>query len=222
MTVFSRDHPFSGYRRAEGEVKDSPESTAVALVAQNAHFAARSPSEVLICTHGQRDRCCGSLGMALHKKLEAMPADTGLVHSRRTSHMGGHRFAPTALVFPEGTAWAFMNPQLLSAITSRTGPIDAALPYYRGCTGLDSGRQQALERAVLREVGWDMLDSARWGEDLGATTLLHVKSSHGQTSSWEADVHIGREVKVPDCGGTVANATKTESELVVSGLRQLA
>ena len=50
------------------------------------------------------DRCCGSLGTALAQELLADPLQLGDdVRVWRTSHTGGHRFAPTALVLPQGT-----------------------------------------------------------------------------------------------------------------------
>jgi hypothetical protein len=53
---------------------------------------------LLVCTHGIRDRCCGTLGGMVFAKL----------HRRRPewvwqcSHLGGHRFAPTVLSLPDG------------------------------------------------------------------------------------------------------------------------
>ena len=51
-------------------------------------------TDVLVCTHGTRDTCCGSLGTRLWRDLDAGGATV-----RRTSHTGGHRFAPTAVTF---------------------------------------------------------------------------------------------------------------------------
>jgi hypothetical protein len=66
--------------------------------------------DVLVCTHGRRDRCCGSMGTELALELVADPDRLGpLARARRTSHTGGHRFAPTAMVLPDGTGWAFAD-----------------------------------------------------------------------------------------------------------------
>ena len=48
---------------------------------------------LLVCTHGGRDRCCGSDGTRLFQALFPPPG----VRVWRTSHTAGHRFAPTAI-----------------------------------------------------------------------------------------------------------------------------
>src|SRR4051812_12117153 len=50
---------------------------------------------LLVCTHAERDPCCGADGKALVEALDV--ADVF-----ECSHLGGHRFAPTALVLPTG------------------------------------------------------------------------------------------------------------------------
>ena len=53
---------------------------------------------ILICTHGSRDRCCGTLGGRLYAK--ASKRYPSMIW--QTSHVGGHRFAPTLLSLPQG------------------------------------------------------------------------------------------------------------------------
>ncbi|HEV7762737.1 MAG TPA: sucrase ferredoxin, partial [Acidimicrobiales bacterium] len=50
------------------------------------------PIDVLVCTHGRRDVCCGSDGMRTYAQLAALALPG--VRLWRTSHTGGHRFAP--------------------------------------------------------------------------------------------------------------------------------
>lgn len=49
---------------------------------------------LFVCTNGGRDRCCALKGRALVQRLDA--ATTWEI-----SHLGGHRFAPTALRLPD-------------------------------------------------------------------------------------------------------------------------
>jgi hypothetical protein len=176
--------------------------------------------DVLVCTHGRRDRCCGSLGTSLATQLESDPAALADARLWRTSHTGGHRFAPTAIVLPEGTAWAYADAEALSRVVSRTGPIDDLLPRYRGCAGLGSRAVQALERAVLAEVGWPLLGSPRWGtEEADGTVTLFVDTPAGP-GTWRAEVSPGRQVPLPDCGAGPESATKSDQELVVRHLRR--
>lgn len=56
----------------------------------------------LVCTNGRRDRCCALLGRPLAAEL----AEAGHGDVWETTHLGGHRFAPTMLVLPHGYAYA--------------------------------------------------------------------------------------------------------------------
>lgn len=182
--------------------------------------------EVAVCTHGRRDVCCGARGSRLHQELVDGPELVGpTVRIRRTSHTGGHRFAPTAIVLPEATAWAYLDVDLLRAIVARSGPVTAVLGRYRGWAGLGSPRLQALERAVLAEVGWDLFDRSRWGEEDDGVARLHVECEAG-ASIWEATMTAGRRVPRPECGEAecgeaVSAGGKADTELVVNDLRRL-
>ena len=111
--------------------------------------------DVLVCTHGRRDTCCGSRGMDLVGELRRDPqfgTDAG-VRLWRTSHTGGHRFAPTAVLLPAGTMWAWVTPALLRAAAFTEGEVEPWLERYRGCATVGSPAQQAAERAVLGGSG---------------------------------------------------------------------
>jgi hypothetical protein len=176
--------------------------------------------DVLVCTHGRRDRCCGSLGTPLATELESDPTALAGARLWRTSHTGGHRFAPTAILLPEGTAWAYADTDVLSRVVSRTGPIDDLLPRYRGCAGLGSRAVQALERAVLAEVGWPLLGSPRWGTEEADGTVTLVVDAPAGPARWSAEVAAGRQVPLPDCGAGPESAKKSDQELVVRRLRR--
>lgn len=187
------------------------------------HDATAVTTDLLICGHGRRDRCCGSLGTALSLAIATEPDALGTgVRVWRTSHTGGHRFAPTAIVLPEATAWAFADVDALARIVARHGALDDLLPRFRGCSGLGSGALQALDRAVLEAVGWDWLDHDRLGEDLGDGRVALTGARRGASSRWEAVVSVARHSLVPDCGKPIATARKTEAELVVSHLARVA
>lgn len=174
---------------------------------------------VLVCTHGRRDRCCGARGTELALTLQADPGRLGSGTSlARTSHTGGHRYAPTALVFPEGTAWAFADAELLARVVERSGPLDDLLPHYRGCSGVGGPAVQALEREVLAEVGWELWDLRRSGEELGdGRVRLHVRgwTAGGGEATWEATVEQGRTLPMPACGGPADQPVATAWESVV-------
>lgn len=216
------DAGFAGYELREalcapGELV----ATGLALLHSPAPAAgaAAEPAarDVLLCTHGRRDVCCGSAGSALAAELEATPGGLGDgVRLWRTSHTGGHRFAPTAIVLPEATVWGFLDAAALRAVVRRDGPVDAVLGHYRGCTGLASPPLQVLERAALGAAGWPVLDQKRRGIDLGGDRYRLEVPGHGVV--WEADVRVIGRRPVPDCGQPITETTKHEPDYALSGL----
>jgi hypothetical protein len=61
---------------------------------------------ILVCVHGKRDRCCARLGMPVYKALSALASERVL----QTTHLGGHRFAATLLVLPQGVCYGRVEP----------------------------------------------------------------------------------------------------------------
>jgi hypothetical protein len=179
--------------------------------------------DVLVCTHGKRDVCCGSQGTALVMALSADPARFGgTVRLWRTSHTGGHRFAPTAIVLPQGTAWAFLDADALRRIVGREGPLDDLLPRYRGCPGVGPAAVQVLEREAFRSIGWGWLDWWRSGSVVDADAGLvriDATSPAGEARTWEGVVEIARQVPVPECGAPIEAAKKAEPEYRLVSLR---
>jgi len=63
-------------------------------------------SLVLVCTHGLRDRCCAVEGVPVYNAL----ADHADGDVWQTTHLGGHRFAATLVVLPEGLQFGRVLP----------------------------------------------------------------------------------------------------------------
>ena len=167
---------------------------------------------MLVCGHGRRDVCCGSQGTALVTGCPRDPARFGgTVRLWRTSHTGGHRFAPTAIVLPQGTVWAYLDADALRRITFRQGPLDDLLPRYRGCAGVGPAAVQALEREAFAEVGWEWLDWQRRGSvgDDGGGVRLEAESPSRRArhvdgaSRRRADPPSPRMRPTPRAGGEV-------------------
>jgi hypothetical protein len=192
---------------------------AAAVAPEAGDSGATATSDVLVCTHGRRDACCGARGMELLGALGDAPTfgHPG-VRLWRTSHTGGHRFAPTAIALPSASLWAWADAALLAQVVDAEGPLGLALPRYRGCASLGSPAQQAVEKAVLSEVGWPLLSSWRRAADLGGGLVRLETELHG---TWEAVAREGRRVAQPDCRSDPELATKQSVEWVVEGLRQI-
>lgn len=113
----------------------------------------------IVCTNGRRDRCCAEIGRST---LDALPAD---VTDRiwESTHLGGHRFAPVALIVPNGSVLGRVSAATLAEI-ARHDRLD--LDTLRGRSDLSAPEQIAEISARLR-----------WG--LRSTrTHLTVTSSH--------------------------------------------
>ncbi len=171
-----------------------------------------APPEILICSHGSRDRCCGGPGTRL-----AVETRAALPHMRvrRTSHLGGHRFAPTALTLPDGRMWAYLDAGALAGIIRRAMPAGEAREFYRGNVALDAW-SQVVEGTVLEECGWTTVDfdelvgSADVDGDR-ATVALHWTTS-GATDERTADVEIAGRYPVLQCGLVPSEAKKQSPE----------
>lgn len=218
------EHPgwFAGYERVEVEVAPGDVvEAAVALAADRFAGAPTNAVDVLVCAHGARDVCCGSGGTAL--ALALLADDLPGVRVVRTSHTGGHRFAPTAFVLPTGTAWAHVGVDTLRRILARTGPLDDLLARYRGSTGIGAGPAQAAERAAFAAVGWGWLDRRRRatvGSD--GTVVVEVDGGDDGHRAWRVEVAPGDAAPVPDCGRPVGPATRTERQWLVTGVAEIA
>jgi hypothetical protein len=153
---------------------------------------------VIVCCHGARDVCCGSRGTRLVAALEKEPPRSARV--LRTSHLGGHRFAPTALVLPEGTMWAFADAELIRGVVDRTLPVARAISHYRGCVGLDTPEAQVADAGALRREGWPWLDEAREGLVVQRREGEAHVEIHAASRSYRARVAVKRGIPVTGCG----------------------
>lgn len=213
------------YVGTEAPMGSDPARTALAFLGNESIPGVRPVEviDVLVCGHGRRDRCCGRLGAALEVKVRSAEMfNGGRVRLRRTSHLGGHRFAPTALLLGEGTCWAYLDSQSLVDVLARRSAVRNYLRHYRGCTGLPSAGLQALERAVLEEEGWDLFNRARHGSVLDdGRFALDVEYPGDIKRRWVARVVTTRTVAVPKCGVAKTGEEKTEPELAVVDLLEM-
>jgi hypothetical protein len=187
-----------------------------------------APAELLLCTHGKRDVCCGRSGTLLSIEVAARWGDR--VRTWRCSHTGGHRFAPTGLTFPDGRAWAFLDTDVLDGIVDHTAdPVDLG-PHYRGLCTLPP-LAQVVERELFQRFGWGWLEHHITGATVGpatpnggsgggpATTRVTVDWD-GPTGPGSAtgEVAVSRDIPVLVCGEPPENARKTSPELTLRSL----
>jgi hypothetical protein len=161
--------------------------------------------ELLVCTHGRRDVCCGGLGTTLHGELADVLADRADVRLWRCSHTGGHRFAPTALTLPDGYGWAFLDVAAAMQVVDRDrripGGASTVVSRCRGNSLVAGGPAQAADRAALDLVGWDWAESVRTVEVGDGSTPVRVRADvDGRRVDLAVTVALARHVPNPACG----------------------
>ena len=112
--------------------------------------------DILICTHGSHDQCCARYGNPFYFYSQNTIADLQLNHTRiwKSSHFGGHRFAPTAIDFPQGRYYGILDQDTFKSILTHTGDIQCLHKVYRGW-GILPNPLQILERELMLRLGWD-------------------------------------------------------------------
>jgi hypothetical protein len=121
----------------------------------------------LVCTNARRDRCCGVFGAALYRPLSALlPGQVW-----QTTHLGGHRFAPTLLTVPDGVYYGRISPDNLPQFITTTQQGQLYLPGYRGRTCY-SEPVQAAEYYLRQQTGPQ------------GTTGYHLLSAQQTETEW--------------------------------------
>lgn len=117
---------------------------------------------VLVCTNGARDACCAREGRPAAALLQERlgPRRRGLFSRTavgadvwEATHLGGHRFAPTAVVLPSGTVLGGLgpDPERLADVVEGTLLGRTVLEGYRGRSTWPV-HEQAAETAVRRHL----------------------------------------------------------------------
>lgn len=112
--------------------------------------------DILVCTHGSHDKCCARYGNPFYFHATATVSNLNLDNVRiwKSSHFGGHRFAPTAIDLPEGRYYGVLDQESFKSILTHTGDIKCLNKVYRGW-GILPNSIQVLERELILRYGWD-------------------------------------------------------------------
>ena len=114
------------YRFELSSYDDLLDLDVTAVLANDPAYAAHQTNEplVLICTHGRRDRCCAKFGIPVYEALKAELGDAVW----QTTHLGGHRFAPTLVSLPDGVSYGRFTrddvPHLIHSIANNQMYLD--------------------------------------------------------------------------------------------------
>ena len=143
---------------------------------------------LLVCTNSRRDVCCALEGRPVAESLAADPAYADRV--LEVSHLGGHRFAPTALLLPSGDAFGRLDASSAREILDAAddGRL-APLAHHRGRTAL-AQPAQAAEHAVRAAAGVDALDALDALRRVDGHVLPAPLRWAGDDDSGVADVEV--------------------------------
>lgn len=126
--------------------------------AEPAGFVRREGPLFLVCVHGKRDRCCAQRGMPVYSALSGAGPDEVF----QTTHLGGHRFAATLLVLPDGICYGRVEPHEAQALREAHARREIyALSRMRGRSAYDSAAQ-AAEIALREQLGERSLSALSW------------------------------------------------------------
>jgi hypothetical protein len=177
--------------------------------------------DLLLCTHGTRDVCCGGSGTSLHAAaVSALDAQPVLgFRLWRSSHAGGHRFAPTGMSFPDGVSWSHLDLHSLLEIASRE-TAGAALPgHVRGAVSVDGAQAQVADREGFRAHGWDWFGASREvtvvsesTDSCAATVEVSATLPGGERVGVRVAVELAGRIPQPPCG--VAEPSEVPEEPV--------
>lgn len=150
------------------------------------------PGMWLVCTHGRRDRCCSLYGTGLFSALDK--SYDGEVW--QCSHLGGHRFAATALHLPSGYLWGHLSQDDAPALATLRPESPLPLEHkLRGHSGL-SAPAQLVDLALRRK-------KSQWTQPCEPElwTLPHDQAQHRFEGVGELRIEQGEPREVfGSCG----------------------
>ncbi len=117
---------------------------------------ATTTRDILVCTHGSHDKCCARYGNPFYFYAKDTISSLGLDKVRiwKSSHFGGHRFAPTMIDLPQGRYYGNLNQESFKSVLTQTGDISCFKDIYRGW-GILPKSIQIVERELILRYGWD-------------------------------------------------------------------
>lgn len=129
-----------------------------------------SESLILVCTHGSRDRCCGILGGAIYSYAHKQAP----LRVWQASHLGGHRFAPTLLVLPQGMMYGRIEESDIPGLLDHSADIPFSCDRLRGVPRWPKEVQTAAHALWKTEsISIDSFSSAKRSENSWDVSLTY-------------------------------------------------
>ncbi len=168
---------------------------------------------LLVCTNGRRDVCCALRG----RPIAAALADRHGEAVWESTHLGGHRFAPTTVLLPTGYAYGRLDVAAADRLLTRAEVVTD------GCRGRSPWPPagQAAELAVRARTGDEHPDALHVVAVEGAAdTGWLVTVAHRGGARWWVTV-VQRQVS-PSRAASCAAVPTPAIALEVLGVRETA
>ncbi|MCB0035537.1 MAG: hypothetical protein KDE51_16005 [Anaerolineales bacterium] len=112
----------------------------------------------LVCTNGKRDQCCAKFGRPIYRAMYDASTDTAENPVWQTTHIGGHRYAPTLAVLPQGVFYGQVTTDTAAKLMTLSHNHEIYLDHYRGRTCYMEV-QQAADYYLRQRTGRLELDA---------------------------------------------------------------
>jgi|GEM_PF-4456913 len=113
------------------------------------HKSMTTEQVIMVCTHGKRDTACAKFGGDAVRALKALAPSN--IDVWEVSHLGGHRFAGTAIVQPSNQVYGWISDENASDLLNAIQEKRILSHYYRGNAHYPPPLQ------VAEKWGWDQL-----------------------------------------------------------------
>ncbi len=240
VMLFSRpDGPFTAFEREEYLVPTEAlgELAGALLVDRKdlGRFArwrreTNGVRDMLVCTHGSRDKCCASMGFPVYEELRQRQAPRlgGRMRVWQVSHLGGHRLAPNLIDMPSGRNWVRLRPEQVGPLVFHDRPPSDLEANYRGLVGLDSPFEMVAEGEVLMREGWgfagrpvavEAVPSSNGVE--GAQVRVETSSADGKPVVYTVGVETSGTVEYIKCVGREDEGVEEEAQYTVTSVEKV-
>lgn len=176
--------------------------------------------EIMVCTHGERDPCCGDFGRPIYTALRHHYGRTNH-RTWEVSHIGGHRFCPNIIELPGGRYWGRLTLDDLDHFVYQSDAFRDISSKYRGWCFLGSP-EQVFEKTLFEREGWDWrlylkeFEILETTEDPAWIIRVDVQEEDGTKKAFRGVVRRGPDVRrlASPCG-------EDTSDLSYQSVRQL-
>ena len=127
-------------------------------------------NEIFICVHSNRDQCCGKYGLQIYHKFTELVTKNNLnFRIWKSSHIGGHRYAPTFFEAPSMRWYGLFDINSAENYLLRDRNKSFIDNNYRGMSGINNKIAAIVENELFKEYSWDWEHFTQKSYQIGTT-----------------------------------------------------